>query len=100
MFRAKYISFSVGCAVPLTLMEVWHLVDAGSLPVSLPNQYLMSSITLLLCPSSFLLTGVRSDVPPWRIDAIILYLTVIGLNGLFYFAVVRICQKIFRNSLR
>jgi len=81
--RRNYAPIATGSLVAIGLAAVWHFINDGAIPIPVSNQETLSGITLLLCPSAFMATGVPPR-GPWTSDLLILYATIIVLNGLFY----------------
>jgi hypothetical protein len=95
----KHIAFAFGSLLAAGLATIWYLIGSGQIPLPLPITQIFSVATLLVCPASFLLTGVNSgdSLSP---TLVLLLLTVFLINGLFYMAVATIVQKVGKYSTR
>jgi hypothetical protein len=83
IIRPFVVSACVGVSIALLFAVFWRLVNFDYISISNEARDTMSGLTLLLCPSSFVLmeVGPREAITS---EVAMLYAEVILMNGMLY----------------
>jgi hypothetical protein len=92
--KAMWISFGTGNGIAIMLGIMWWVMSHHG-KIALTTSVELSRITLCLCPSSMMLIG--EDSQGSLLGRIILYATVLLLNGALYALVALVIVKLART---
>jgi putative effector of murein hydrolase LrgA (UPF0299 family) len=97
--KTPVASAIVGMSVALGLAVIWRLINFDYISVSSEAYDMLSSVSLILCPTSLVLmeVGPREAISG---EVAALYATVIVANGLVYGIIALLAVAIFRVSKR
>src|SRR5438552_533530 len=95
IIRSFVVSASIGMSIALFFAVSWRLVNFDYISISIEARDAFSSVTLLLCPPSFVLMEVGPREAITR-EVAVVYAEVILMNGILYGLVVSVGIALFR----
>jgi putative effector of murein hydrolase LrgA (UPF0299 family) len=97
--KTAVVSAVIGMSIALSLAVMWRLINFEYVSVTREAYDMLSGLTLILCPTSFVLmeVGPREAITG---EVAMIYAEVIVSNGLVYGVIALLAVTIFRVSKR